>query len=120
MNRKPRSVYTTHESQKKTAYNERVISVEHGTFTPLIFSTTGGFGNESITYHKRLASLIARKRNEEYPLVISYIRRKLRFSLLRSTLIAIRGTRTVVKKMYYKQKLSDVDINLIEAIHNTK
>ena len=56
-----------HEEKKK--YNKRVIDVEHGTFTLLIFSTTGGMGKENMTYHKRLAALIAQKRNENYYVV---------------------------------------------------
>ena len=42
---------------------------------------------------KRVAHLIAEKRGEEYSHVISFIRTKLRFSLLKSTLMAIRGNR---------------------------
>ena len=63
VNSKPQAVYTIHENQKKTAYNNRVIEADHGTFTPLIFSNTGGLGKESTVYHKRLAQLIALKRN---------------------------------------------------------
>ena len=35
-------VYKKHEAEKKRVYNERVIQVEKATFTPLVFSTTGG------------------------------------------------------------------------------
>ena len=40
-----------------------------------------------------LAQLIAKKRNEEYYQVINYIRTRIRFSLLRSVLVAVRGER---------------------------
>ncbi|PFX27073.1 hypothetical protein AWC38_SpisGene8224 [Stylophora pistillata] len=51
----PEQVYRQHESEKTRRYANRVMEVEHGTFTPLIFSTTGGMGTECKIYHKRLA-----------------------------------------------------------------
>ena len=32
-------MYTQHENEKKRQYNERIIQIEKGTFTPLVFST---------------------------------------------------------------------------------
>lgn len=37
-----RSIYKMHENEKTRLYKERVIEAEHGTFTPLVFTTTGG------------------------------------------------------------------------------
>ena len=37
-------MYIHHEELKKKAYNARVIQVEKGVFTPMVFSTTGGMG----------------------------------------------------------------------------
>ena len=34
------------------------MTVEHGTFSALVFSSTGGMGRQAITTYKRLASLI--------------------------------------------------------------
>ena len=56
-------------------------------------STTGGMGNEANRHHKRIAVLISEKKNESYSDVLNYIRTRLRFSLLKSILIAIRGIR---------------------------
>ncbi len=42
-------------------YNQQVTDIEQGTFTPLIFTTTGGMGEECEKYHSRLAELIATK-----------------------------------------------------------
>ena len=53
------SIYRRHEEEKKGSYNERIINVERETFTPLVFSTTGGMAPECHKYHKRLAGLIA-------------------------------------------------------------
>ena len=85
--------YVHHENIKKRNYKERVLNVEHGSLTPIIFTTTGGAGPEANRHHKRIAELIAAKRKEEYSHVIQYIRARLRFNLLRSILVAIRGER---------------------------
>ena len=89
----PESVYKTNEREKKRDYNQRVIQVEKGSFTPLIFSTTGGMGPEATKYHKRVAELISLKKKEEYADVMRHIRTRIRFSILRGTLLAIRGDR---------------------------
>ena len=33
--------FTKHEREKKRQYNNRIVNVEHGTFTPLVFSVNG-------------------------------------------------------------------------------
>ena len=105
------SLYRNHENEKMRKYNSRVITVEKGTFTPLVYSTFGGCGPQAKQYHKRLAELISRKRNEEYHQVINHIRVKIRFSLLRSVLIALRGERG--KKAFSSQPLSSTSFNLV-------
>ena len=86
-------LYNTQEQEKMRKYNTRVMTVERGSFTPLIYTTFGGWGPQATRYHKRLAGRIALKRNEEYHHVLSHMRVRVRFSLLRSVLIAIRGER---------------------------
>ena len=44
----------------------RVMEIEQGTFTPLVFTTTGGMPDECVKYHSRLAELIANKKGESY------------------------------------------------------
>ena len=105
---------STRMQKRLTAYNSRVIEVEHGSFTPLVFSTAGGMGKESLKYHKRLAALIASKRGEAYNSVITFMRRRIRFSILRTALMAIRGTRKPVSKWRgCMSRIADVDMNLI-------
>ena len=36
--------HTSQENEKKRKYNQRVLDVEMGTFTPLVFGTNGGMG----------------------------------------------------------------------------
>jgi hypothetical protein len=38
-------------------HNQQVTGIEQGTFTPLIFTTTGGMGEECEKYHSQLAEL---------------------------------------------------------------
>ena len=45
-----------YDRDKKRAYNERIMNVEHGTFTPLVFTVFGGMGQENEKYHKHLGS----------------------------------------------------------------
>ena len=61
--------------------------------TPIVLSTTGGASPEADKHHKRIAQLIALKKKEEYSHTINYIRTRLRFNLLRSILVALRGER---------------------------
>ena len=88
----------------------RVLQIERGSFTPLIFSTTGGMGPESVKYHKRVAELIAAKRGEQYSHVVNHIRTRIRFSLLKSVLIAVRGVRG--RSRNTDVQISDLSLNL--------
>ena len=37
----PKQIDRIHENEKKRKYNSRVTEIEQGTFTPLVFTTTG-------------------------------------------------------------------------------
>ena len=96
--------------EKKRTYNQRVIDVEKATFVPLVFSTNGAMGKEAETFNKRLATLLSLKRNISYSDAISFVRRKIRFSILRTSLIALRGYRGPVVDQQINE---DSDIDLI-------
>ena len=53
-NRSIANVYNSLEKSKKAKYNERILNVEHGTFTPLILSCFGGMGTEAQRFFNRL------------------------------------------------------------------
>ena len=86
------------------------MNVEHGSFTPIIFSTAGGVGPEANRHHKRIAQLMALKKKGEYSQIIQYIRTRLRFNLLRNILVAVRGERGRRIKM---GPVSDIEFGLI-------
>ena len=111
-------LYNSHENEKKRTYNDRIINVEHATFTPLVFSTSGGESPECLRFHKRLASLLCIRRGEPYSETITYIRRRLRFCILRTTLISLRGFRKPKSlEISATTPLYEVDISVSEAAH---
>ena len=79
----PQQIYRIHGNEKKRLYSERVLDIEHGTFTPLVFTTTGGMGKECLKYHSRLAQLIAIKKGEQYAKTISWVRTRTSFAQVR-------------------------------------
>ena len=80
---------------KKRSYNERVLEIEQGSFTPLVFSAMGGMGREAKTLYKRVCENISEKRNKDLAKVTSWVRRKLSFALINSLCMCIRGSRSI-------------------------
>jgi len=68
------------------------MEVEQATFTPLVFTTTGGMAEECRRYHSRLAKLLAEKKGKVHH-NLSWIRTKVSFAILRSALLSLRGSR---------------------------
>jgi len=60
-----------HEDEKKRLYANRVLEVAQGTFTPLVFTATGGMAVECKRFHSKLAELIAITKGEEYSTTMS-------------------------------------------------
>ena len=87
------SLFASFENEKKRAYGDRITQVEHGTFTPLVFSSCGGAGKETNIALKRLGTLLAEKQQEQYSHSIGLLRLKLSFALIRSSLVCLRGSR---------------------------
>ncbi len=109
INKKISKVYEEHEREKKRAYNQRVLQVEKATFTPLVFTTSGGMAPECTKYHKKVAELISKKTKEEYSKVMNHLRTRIRFTLLKSTLLAVRGERGKPSK--HRVTDSELDFN---------
>ena len=92
------SIFKKHEEDKKREYNERVLQVEHGTFTPLVIGTNGGMGVECQYFVRRLAELLSSKQMEQYAATVTWIRTKLAFEVIRSAVLCVRGSRTPWKR----------------------
>ena len=71
------------------------MEVEHGTFTPIIFTVKGAMGPECHAFHKTLAGKISEKTGERYEEVTRMIRIKLSFLIIKSALTCVRGSRSV-------------------------
>ena len=58
-NRTLADAYRVNEEEKKQKYSERMLQVNNGTFTLLVFSASGGMVFECSSFYKQLAILIA-------------------------------------------------------------
>ena len=105
--------FQKNEEEKKKFYNERVLQVENATFTPLVFSANGGMGRECGVFYNRLATMIAEKRDIAASEAISFVRTRISFSLLRSMLLCLRGSRS---HKVVPTSLSDTDMELINHV----
>ena len=97
------------ENEMKRAYHERVLQIYHGKFTPLVFSIYGSMGRECHKFYSRLSDLLSEKRNLPKSEVEDWVRSKICFALLKSSLLCLRGSRTVCKKT--SQLESDIDVS---------
>ena len=86
--------FERNEKEKKRQYNERVLQIENGTFTPLVFATNGAMSRECQAFYKRMAEMVAEKRKVNMSVATSVIRTKISFSLVRSMLRCISGSRS--------------------------
>ena len=55
--------YVKNENEKKRNYNERILTVDNGNFTPPVFSLYGGMGREYRKCYKRVSNMLAEKRD---------------------------------------------------------
>ena len=94
----PKQIYKLYEDKKKRKYASKIIEVENGTFTPLVFTTTGGMSQECQRYHSRLAELISSKKQEDYATTIAWIRTKVSFAILWTALVCLKRTRSRRRK----------------------
>jgi len=114
-----KQMYKQHENDKRRLYTQRVMDMEQGTFTPLVFTTTGlgSMGEECKRYHNRLAELVAAKKGEDYITNVSWIRSKVSFAILRLALLCLRGSRTA--KRTTRSNVQEVNFELYPVHTNT-
>ena len=83
-----------HEESKKREYGDRVREVEKGVFTPLVLSSNGLSAKECSIFIKSLVNKIVEKFPDRvYSMVMSLLRVRISFSLLRSAICCLRGSR---------------------------
>ena len=86
------------EQEKKRAYNKRTLQIYYGTFTPLVFSIKASMGRECQKFYSRLAQMISEMRDLPQSISSNWIRTKVCFGLLKSSLLCLRGSKIVCKK----------------------
>jgi len=87
------AAHEKNEQEKMRAYGVRVQQVDQGTFTPLVFTSSGGMGPKAKCFYSKLAEAISEKKQQPRSHVVAWMRCRLSFSLLRSALLCLRGTR---------------------------
>ena len=83
-NKKLKAIFDTQEKEKKRAYNQRVIQVEHGSFSPMVFSCYGGYGRETERALNRMIERLSDKRQANMSDITNYVRTKISYTLLKS------------------------------------
>ena len=86
--------YRKHEREKCRKYEQRVIDIEHSSFTLLLFSATGGMSKLTSNFYRHLAERLSEKKQIPYSVAMGLIRCRLCFALLRAAIMCIRGARS--------------------------
>lgn len=91
-------IFRSHEEAKKREYLQRVLDIEQGAFTPLVFGTNGGMGEECRKFISHLSNKLAEKTNDSYASVCTWIRTRLSMEIMRSAILCVRGSRVPFRK----------------------
>src|SRR6185437_13029785 len=86
----PAQLFKNAERSKNREYKERIRNVEHADFNPLVFTCSGGMAPQSHLVLKRLAEKLSQKQNLQFSVVSGWLRCRLSFALLRTTLLSER------------------------------
>ena len=85
--------FAASEKDKKRKYNQRVLELEHGTFSPLVFTPYGGASRETEHVIRTLCTKVAAKRKLAYGKIMNWLRTQISFVLVRGAILCIRGSR---------------------------
>ena len=97
---------------KKRAYNERILQIDHGTFTPLVFSINGNIGRVCQKFYLRLAQMNQKRETFHNRFQVIRFEQSLLW-VAKSSLLCLRGSRTVCRKSAEFE--IDVDVSHIAA-----
>ena len=86
-------IFKEQENEKKRKHQQRMLDVEMGSFIPLVFGTNGGMGVECQMVFRHLTEELSKKDGEPYAAVITWLRTRLSFEILRSVHLCVRGSR---------------------------
>ena len=86
------------------------MKVDQGSITPLVFTVAGGMGSEGGAFYSRLATLLSLKNGIEKSKVISWIRSKSNFALLKYVVVFTRFTAEFSKWIWLDTELEHTSI----------
>ena len=115
LNKNLETAFKANEKAKKTKYNARVISIEHGSFTPIVISSCGGFGLQTSKFVSKLTDMSAEKKNMQRSVVANYIKTKVSFELIRSQVACLRGSR-----QWKKVKIDTGEIEVVAEVSSIR
>ena len=75
------AAHSKQENEKRRQYEDRILHVEHASFTPLVFTIAGGMSNCTKKFFSRRGEMLAEKRLQPKSIVSSRIRCMVSFSL---------------------------------------
>ena len=87
--------FNHHEIEKSRQYSDRIVNVEHGSFTPIIFSSHGDYSQLTSRFIYQLAKLISQKQNICFWESKSWLTSKLGNLVARLTILCIRESRRI-------------------------
>ena len=76
-------------------YEQRIVKVENGSFDLLVFAPTGGAAPTASKVMSSLAFKLSEKSEDTYAEVMGYLRTKVSFALLKSSVLCLRGCRSL-------------------------
>ncbi len=114
LSQKLSTAFSSSEKEKKRQYNQRIIDVEHGSFSPLVFTPYGGCGREAENVIINLAAKLAAKKDFEQSWVDQWLCTKLSFLL---AILCVRGSHAI--KSQVCTNLDDVNITYTRCWYNS-
>ncbi len=105
---KPQQCYKRFEDARSAEYAERINKVDCGNFTPMVMSSSGGMGPRMSMALKHLARILAEKTGQRYSVTIALLRCRFAFSLMRSALVCLRGSRSIRRPLTPRMAPADL------------
>jgi len=112
-NKTTSAIFRSHEEAKKREYLQRVLEIEQGAFTPLVFGTNGGMGEECRRFISHLSNRLAEKTNDSYASVCTWLRTRLSMEITRSAILCVRGSRVPFRKR--TENINDFELMNVEC-----
>jgi hypothetical protein len=106
------SLLNSAEKTKMREYAKRIKEIEHADFNPLVFSTMGAMAPQTQIVVKKLAEKLSLKQGTNVSVVTGWLRVRLSFALLRTSLQCVRGSR--------RKKFAQMDTNVDLAVSQAR